>query len=220
MEKRRENRRTKVRQMKHTLILDAALQVFSQKGFHDTRLEDIAFEAGFSKASLYNYYDDKEEIFLQVATREYTALLAKICGEGDFYISPSASIQTNLRRFFSAVLNSFGAHFAFVLAMEEFHVFNLMQTSSAKQHEEEMRENYLKTKKQFIGALLHIIQKGQDCNEIRSSLSAEQLTALVEALILGVLKRWKEERRIDSDITSTVNGLVEFVSCGFKIGPI
>jgi AcrR family transcriptional regulator len=216
MEKRKEKRRSKVRQMKYTLILDAALQIFSQKGFHDTRLEDIAYEAGFSKASLYNYYGDKEEIFLHVATREYSALLERICGEGDFHLSPDSSIQKNLRRFFSAVFNSFGAHFAFVLAMEEFFVFTLMQTTSAKKHEEEMRVNYLQIKEQFTALLIDIIQAGKDRNEIHSSLSADQLTSLVEALVLGILKRWKEERRIASDISSMVEELVEFVGYGFR----
>jgi len=52
-----------VRDAKTNLILDSALKVFSEKGYHETRLEDVAAAAGFSKASLYNYYEDKEEIF-------------------------------------------------------------------------------------------------------------------------------------------------------------
>ena len=60
-----------IRETKTNLILDASLEVFSRLGFHDTRLEDIAAAAGFSKDSLYNYYEDKEDIFMSLAIREY-----------------------------------------------------------------------------------------------------------------------------------------------------
>ena len=67
----RKNRQQVIRETKENLILDAALRVFSGRGFHGVRLEDIADEAGFSKASLYNYYKDKEAIFLSLALREH-----------------------------------------------------------------------------------------------------------------------------------------------------
>lgn len=40
-------------------IIDAALQLFSEKGFAATRLEDVAARAGLSKAAIYLYFDDK-----------------------------------------------------------------------------------------------------------------------------------------------------------------
>jgi AcrR family transcriptional regulator len=44
-------------------ILGAAMEVFSQKGFHDSRMEDIAAKVGVSKRTLYLYYENKEELF-------------------------------------------------------------------------------------------------------------------------------------------------------------
>jgi len=44
-------------------ILDAALELFVEKGFTATRLDDIAKCAGVSKGSLYRYFDNKEAIF-------------------------------------------------------------------------------------------------------------------------------------------------------------
>lgn len=44
-------------------ILDAALQVFSHKGFACARMEDIAREAEVAKGTLYLYFDDKEGLF-------------------------------------------------------------------------------------------------------------------------------------------------------------
>lgn len=40
-------------------ILSAALDLFSEKGFSATRMEDVAARAGLSKAGVYLYFDDK-----------------------------------------------------------------------------------------------------------------------------------------------------------------
>ena len=37
-------------------LLDAAIEIFFQKGFHATRLEDIAKQAGLSKGISYLYF--------------------------------------------------------------------------------------------------------------------------------------------------------------------
>jgi AcrR family transcriptional regulator len=71
----KENRDQIVRDAKSSLILDAALKMFAEKGFHETRLDDIAAAAGFSKASLYNYYADKEAIFLHIIIRMHEKII-------------------------------------------------------------------------------------------------------------------------------------------------
>lgn len=45
------------------LILDAAMKVFTQRGFDGARTEDIAKEAGINRALLHYYYRDKQTIF-------------------------------------------------------------------------------------------------------------------------------------------------------------
>ena len=44
-------------------IIGAALELFVERGYATTRLEDIAKAAGVSKASLYRYFDNKEALF-------------------------------------------------------------------------------------------------------------------------------------------------------------
>ena len=46
-----------------TQILDAALHVFSDKGFASARLDDIAAAAGLSKGGVYTHFSSKEDIF-------------------------------------------------------------------------------------------------------------------------------------------------------------
>ena len=44
-------------------ILDAALELFVEKGFAATRLDDVAERAGLSKAAIYLYFADKTALF-------------------------------------------------------------------------------------------------------------------------------------------------------------
>lgn len=45
-------------------ILEAALNVFSRKGYHDTRLDEIVAESQTSKGSIYFHFPNKERLFL------------------------------------------------------------------------------------------------------------------------------------------------------------
>jgi AcrR family transcriptional regulator len=49
-------------------IVEAALDLFVEKGFAATRLEDVAHRAGVSKGTMYLYFDSKESLF-QAAVR-------------------------------------------------------------------------------------------------------------------------------------------------------
>ncbi len=46
-----------------TRILEAAARVFAEKGYHETRMDDIVAAADSSKGSLYFHFPNKEEIF-------------------------------------------------------------------------------------------------------------------------------------------------------------
>ena len=43
-------------------ILDAALHVFSEQGYHNASIIEVSKEAGISKGLIYNYFDSKEEL--------------------------------------------------------------------------------------------------------------------------------------------------------------
>lgn len=47
-------------------IAEAALQCFAQHGFHATAVEDIAVLADVSRATLYQYFESKSEIFVEL----------------------------------------------------------------------------------------------------------------------------------------------------------
>ena len=47
-------------------ILDAALKVFVNKGYSDTRMNDIVVGSGMSKGAIYHHYSSKRDLFLEL----------------------------------------------------------------------------------------------------------------------------------------------------------
>jgi AcrR family transcriptional regulator len=47
-------------------ILEAAINLFASKGFHNTTLDEIASASEFGKGTLYNYFSSKEEIIKSI----------------------------------------------------------------------------------------------------------------------------------------------------------
>jgi len=47
---------------KEILIFQAAWKLFSEKGFHDTKISEIAKKAGIGKGTVYEYFKSKEEL--------------------------------------------------------------------------------------------------------------------------------------------------------------
>jgi TetR/AcrR family transcriptional regulator, fatty acid metabolism regulator protein len=63
---------------KRRLILDAAVRVFASKGYHASRVDDIAAEAGVAHGLLYHYFQSKEELLETVFRETWAALLEAI----------------------------------------------------------------------------------------------------------------------------------------------
>ena len=55
-------------------VLKGARQVFMSDGFEGASVDDIARVAGVSKATLYSYFPDKRQLFMEVATTECTLM--------------------------------------------------------------------------------------------------------------------------------------------------
>lgn len=58
-------------------LLDAALELFAEKGFAATRSEEVAARAGVSKGTLYLYFPSKEELFKAVVRNNLATLITE-----------------------------------------------------------------------------------------------------------------------------------------------
>lgn len=62
----REDRKKRITERREKQILEAALLVFSRRGFDKATVPDIARQAGIAVGTIYNYYPSKREVFIAV----------------------------------------------------------------------------------------------------------------------------------------------------------
>ncbi len=87
-------------------MLDAAVAVFSRRGYHAAAVDEIAEAAGISKPMVYAYLGTKEELFVACLRREATRLLEAVLDAARPGSSPREQLHRGLRAFFGFV----GAH--------------------------------------------------------------------------------------------------------------
>jgi AcrR family transcriptional regulator len=95
MSPRTKEQNEKIRRTRRREILDAAHQVFAERGFHDTRMSDIAHVAGVSQGTLYHYFASKDDLFLALCFTWADLMEAGIRGLFAEDESPSASEKTS-----------------------------------------------------------------------------------------------------------------------------
>ena len=79
---------------KRELILAAAREIFGEKGYHSTTSEEIAKKAGVGKGTIYQYFESKQDIFLQMHMqylKQYSENVVAL-------IQENSTFEENLRR--------------------------------------------------------------------------------------------------------------------------
>jgi AcrR family transcriptional regulator len=66
------------RQQTRDYLLQAAVQVFGERGFHAATLDEVAAAAGFTKGAVYSNFKNKEDLFLALLEDAYASDLAAI----------------------------------------------------------------------------------------------------------------------------------------------
>lgn len=60
-------------------IINACAKLYETMGFKDITIRDIGAETSFTRTSIYNYFQTKEEIFLALLKREYDSWIEQLC---------------------------------------------------------------------------------------------------------------------------------------------
>ncbi len=87
-------------------ILDSALNVFSRKGYHDSKLDEIVQDSGTSKGSIYFHLPNKERLFLALVD-QFADLLEKRVTEA---IEPMPPGMKRVRVALETTLATFGKY--------------------------------------------------------------------------------------------------------------
>ncbi|RKY57461.1 MAG: TetR/AcrR family transcriptional regulator, partial [Candidatus Latescibacterota bacterium] len=90
-------RREREREAHRREILEAAGRVFARKGFAGATMDEIAQEAEFSKAALYLYFKNKEDLFLSLIHEKLDSLGKKLREVASADVPPDVKIENLVR---------------------------------------------------------------------------------------------------------------------------
>jgi len=80
---------------KRDRILQAGVQVFARKGFHNSRVSEIARHAGVADGTIYLYFKNKVEILISIFEEE----MEKIINEVQIAVSSQTTSESRLKAF-------------------------------------------------------------------------------------------------------------------------
>jgi AcrR family transcriptional regulator len=148
-------------------IVDAAAEIFKQKGFVATSLKDIASAVGMYKGSLYHYIDSKEDLLFAVVREPAEKILVDIRELLVLDLPPSEKIRRATR--------------THVRVLEEnFTYCSVYLEEMAGRHRS---EEWSAMDREYVRALQAIITDGIDLGEFSHTLNARTTTlALIGAL--------------------------------------
>ncbi|MBC7104342.1 MAG: TetR/AcrR family transcriptional regulator, partial [Firmicutes bacterium] len=85
---------------KYQAILEAAIRVMAEYGYHNTQVARIAREAGVAEGTIYLYFKNKEDLLLSIFREkmaEFTARVrAELAGQPDPLAKLAALVRTHL----------------------------------------------------------------------------------------------------------------------------
>lgn len=170
-------------------ILDAAIVVFADKGFHRATIKDIARQAGIADGTIYNYFANKTALMLGILER----LNESESRQEDFDQSLSGNFTTFVREYLDQRFNAFDGD-----------MMRLMQTVlSEVLIDADLRERYwteiLAPTYALIEPYVEAWKASGDIREMDSALMLRTFSAtmigLVVMRLLGdemLAERWSE----------------------------
>ena len=157
---------------KREQIMKAAEELFVSRRFHEITMDEIAHRAGVGKGTIYRYFEDKEDLFSEVAMAGYDAL-CRLVEQGAV---PDADFEAALIRVCTGI-------------REFFHVrhrlWHLMQAEDRRQFWRRGgdREKRAAHRRKLMQALVGVLRRGVDEGAIRADMSLSALALLLLGMI-------------------------------------
>ena len=170
-------------------LLNAARTVFERTGFIDTKVSDIAAEAGVAHGTFYTYFDTKEAIFTAVSydvVDDMLAALAVPVAADEFH----DRVHDAVRRY----VDAYRPHATFIGLIEQVGTFS----PDLRQLRLDIRTAFVERTQRGIEAMKVL---GVADPEIDTEYTAEALGAMLEYtcyLWLSLDRRFDEDRLIDA----------------------
>lgn len=152
-------------------LLDAALNLFAHHGYAQTRLDDVANQAGVSKGTVYLYFASKQDLFEAVVHAQANPWLGAI---SDKELTESQSTEQALREFLTWGWEQFLASKLYLIARVVLAESNNFPS---------LAKAYLQEVMGPIHRYLYfVLERGVSRGEVEGEVSRERVKALLAPL--------------------------------------
>lgn len=187
------DRQIEERKIRQGRILDGALEVFKTKGLENATMEEIASKSGFGKATLYYYFQSKEEVFSAILLNGWQMLwisLEPVIAEGEgarnTFVQVLLKIAENIR-------NHSGL-FEFLYTAPKAIVFD--------------EEPWKKYQERMYGTLNSLLEDGIKAKEF-PQMDSKLLFKALGGLFMGLVLIGEKENPVsEKDIEKLLNQLI------------
>jgi len=161
---------------RHEQICDAALKLFTRKGFHNTTVREIAEASGLGIGTLYAYIKTKEDILYLIYDRIFTQFRERMLAALQGIDDPTAQLQVAL----GTTFRIYHEYQDLVLLLyQESHV--LGKTA---------RQSLFEVDRSYVAFFRAILERGQQEGQFRPQDPNILAIALVFLCAVLALKRW------------------------------
>lgn len=153
-------------------ILEAATNVFAEKGFHQAKMDEIALRAQVAKGTLYYNYSSKSKLFAATVTDGMNEIMEKISEE----LESELPFVDHFRQLVSCTIR---------LYLQHSEVTRIYTNELSSGIDTETLAEIRKTRQQFIAFVTGIISTGQEkgyLKPLNRRFSALALIGIVDAL--------------------------------------
>lgn len=194
--------RTTAAEEKRRVILDAAVRVFARKGFHASRVGDIAEEAGVAHGLLYHYFSSKDEVLETIFNEHWAALLDRIHSVEASGDPPVEQLRGIVRAMFHGW-------------RRDPDVVRVVIREIARSAEIGQRVGELVKP---IGAIRRIFERGQADGHFRRDLDADTAAVIVYGAIDELITGWVLGRipGDEEDVANAEHHIVEVLAAGLS----
>lgn len=175
-------------------ILDAAQGLFARHGYEGLSIRDLAAECGLAKATIYHHFRDKQDIFMNVLTRDAGCVHAQIMAAANKEPDPLSKLRVVVHTYCGLI--------------SERRSIVLTTLREVTGMEDKLRRFAMMNKQVFLGPLAAIVQQGIDEGVFRpvdTEMSALSLLGMLHAFVTFQLIA--QDREIGSDVADHVLSL-------------
>ncbi len=182
-------------------IMEAAMKVFTKKGFSSARMDDIVRESGLSKGAIYHHYEGKKDIFLALIDHWETQTFPDFYSRNDKVRSASDT----LRDFANEIIKVFKSRSYVFHAEVEFW--------SLSNQDDEVRKRSQELYEKIINLFELVINKGireKEFIQVDSRMTAIYILSVFQGINWFCIfndKKLKAENYISYSIEMIISGL-------------